>query len=55
MLTVANALHRIAETYRGPIIRVKRIQAVANSCCAVQTTIISLAVARDEVARLAVW
>lgn len=54
MLTVANALDLIAETYRGPSVRVKRIRAVADSCCAVQATIISLAVARDEEGRLTV-
>jgi hypothetical protein len=54
MLTVANALHWIAKTYRSPGVRLKRIRAVADSCCAVQTTIISLAVACDDVTGFAV-
>src|SRR6266404_2752514 len=35
MFTVANALHWIAKTYRSPGVRLKRIRAVADSCCAV--------------------
>jgi len=49
MLTVPNALHGIAKTYRSPRVRLKSIRTVADSGCAIQATIISLAVTCDDV------
>jgi molybdopterin-biosynthesis enzyme MoeA-like protein len=49
MLAVANALHWIAKTYRSPGVRLKGIRTVADSGGAIQATIISLAVACDDV------
>ncbi len=53
MFAVANSLHRVAKPYRGLRIGLNRIRPVADSGCTVQTAIIPLAVARDEIARLA--
>lgn len=49
MFTVPNALHGIAKPYRSSRVRLKSIRTVADAGCAIQATIISLAVTCDDV------
>lgn len=49
MFTIPNSFNGIAETYRGPGVRLKGIRTIADSSGSIQATIISLAVACDDV------